>query len=347
MSVGTEARMYAPTPARTTSDVSMNADIPLHADTAMPLRIVRAWDVAEGIRGFELALPDGGELPPFTPGSHVKLQAPNGLVRKYSLCGDPAERRRYRIAVKREAGGQGGSISLCAAAREGDTLPTSLPDNAFPLVDNAKGYVFVAGGIGITPILSMIRSFGELPAVPWKLYYLTRSPQVTPFLDELGAPELKNRVRVHHDHGHPDRAFDLWPVFERPVPGTHIYCCGPRALMESVRDMTGHWSTRQVHFESFAGGGEVRPDDRPFSVVVASSGLRFEVPVGGTILAALREHGCNVPSSCESGTCGTCRTRLLAGEADHRDMVLLPEEQGSEIMVCVSRAKSAELTLDL
>ncbi len=321
--------------------------VQMHADTQMPLRIVRAYDAAEGVRGFELAMPDGSELPPFTPGSHVKLQVPNGLVRKYSLCGDPAERRRYEIAVKREAQGQGGSISLCDDAQEGDTLSTSLPDNAFPLVDNAKGWIFVAGGIGITPIRSMIRSFGELPAAPWKLFYLTRSPQATPFLDELGALALKSRVRIHHDHGDPEKAFDLWPVFERPLPGTHIYCCGPRGLMEAVRDMTGHWSTRQVHFESFAGAGEVRPDDKPFTVRLARSGIGFGVPVGGTILAALREHGCNVPSSCESGTCGTCRTRLLAGEADHRDMVLLPEEQAGEIMVCVSRAKSAELTLDL
>ena len=331
MSVGTEARMHAP----------------MCADTQMPLRIVRAYDAAEGIRSFELAMPDGTELPPFTPGSHVKVQVPNGAVRKYSLCGDPAERGRYLITVKREAQGQGGSISLCDDAQEGDTLPVSLPDNAFPLVDNAKGYVFIAGGIGITPIRSMIRSFGEPPPAPWKLYYLTRSPQTTAFLDELGASEFRNHVRIHHDHGDPEKGFDLWPVFERPVPGTHIYCCGPRGLMEAVRDMTGHWSTRQVHFESFAGAGEVRPDDKPFTVRLASSGSSFEVPVGGTILAALRERGCDVPSSCESGTCGTCRTRLLAGEADHRDMVLLPEEQGDQIMVCVSRAKSAELTLDL
>jgi phthalate 4,5-dioxygenase reductase subunit len=321
--------------------------IQTHADTQMPLRIARITDAAEGIRSFELVQPDGSELPPFTPGSHVKVQVPNGLLRKYSLCNDPAERHRYVITVKRDAQGQGGSMSLCDQAKEGDTLPTSLPDNAFALVEDAKRYIFIAGGIGITPILSMIRSFGELPPAPWKLYYLSRSPETTAFLEDLNAPEYKGKVVIHHDHGDPANSLDLWPVLERPTPGTHVYCCGPRGLMDAVRDMAGHWSSKNVHFESFNEGGGVRPDDQPFTVRIAKTGQHFEVPVGQTILSVLRDHGCNVPSSCESGTCGTCRTRLVSGEADHRDMVLLPEEMDSQIMVCVSRCKSSELVIDL
>ena len=317
-----------------------------HADTQMPLRIARTIDAAQGIRSFELVLPDGADLPPFTPGSHVKVQAPNGALRKYSLCNDPAERHRYVITVKRDDAGQGGSVSMHADAHEGDTLPTSLPDNAFPLVEKAKSYLFIAGGIGITPILSMIRSFGELPPAPWKLVYLTRSPETTAFLEELGDPALRRNVRIHHDHGDPANAFDLWPVLEKPNAG-HVYCCGPRPLMEAVRDMSGHWSPGNVHFESFAEGGTPRPDDTPFSVRLARSGGAFEVPVGKSILSALREHGGNAASSCESGTCGTCRTTLLEGEADHRDMVLMPEEMASQIMICVSRAKSPGLVLDL
>jgi phthalate 4,5-dioxygenase reductase subunit len=232
-------------------------------------------------------------------------------------------------------------------AREGDTLPTSLPDNAFPLVDNAKRHLFIAGGIGITPILSMIRSLQEAPeSVPWMLYYLTRSPETTAFLDELGAPALRKQVRIHHDGGDPDQALDLWPVLEKPNTG-HVYCCGPRPLMESVRDMTGHWSPRNIHFESFNEGGCVRPDDLPFTVRLARSGGAYDVPVGKSILQTLREHGHTCASSCESGTCGTCRTGLVSGEADHRDMVLMPEEMHSQIMICVSRAKSTELVLDL
>jgi phthalate 4,5-dioxygenase reductase subunit len=317
---------------------------PTHADTQMPLRIARAHDVADGIRSFELVQPDGSELPAFTPGSHVKVQVPNGALRKYSLCNDPAERHRYVITVKRDDHGQGGSVSMHDDAHEGATLPTSLPDNAFPLVDKAKAYLFIAGGIGITPILSMIRSFGAMPPAPWKLFYLSRSPQATAYLDELAG--LGRHVKIHHDHGDPDRAFDLWPALEKPNTA-HVYCCGPRPLMESVRDMTGHWSPGNVHFESFNEGGGVRPDDKPFTVTVAKTGQHFEVPVGRTILSVLRDHGCNVPSSCESGTCGTCRTKLVSGEADHRDMVLMPEEMASQIMICVSRAKTAELVLDL
>jgi phthalate 4,5-dioxygenase reductase component len=317
-----------------------------HADTQMPLQVANLVDVAEGIRSFELVQADGSELPTFTAGSHVKVQTPNGSLRKYSLCNDPAERHLYVITVKREAAGQGGSLSMHEQLRVGDTLPTSVPDNAFPLVENARSYLFIAGGIGITPIMSMIRSFGELPPAPWKLYYLTRDPGKAAFVDELTQPALRKNVVVHHSHGDPAKAFDLWPILEKPGTG-HIYCCGPRRLMEAVRDMTGHWSAGRVHFESFNEGGGVKPDDQPFTVALARSAREFEVGVGKSILGTLREHGLNAPSSCESGTCGTCRTVLLEGEADHRDMVLMPEEMESQIMICVSRAKSARLVIDL
>ena len=228
----------------------------------------------------------------------------------------------------------------------GDVLPTSLPENAFPLVANARSYFFIAGGIGITPILSMVRSFLDLPPAPWKLFYLTRFPETAAFLEELTQPSLRKNVVIHHSHGDPEKAFDLWPVLEKPNQG-HLYCCGPRKLMEAVRDMTGHWTPSHVHFESFNEGGGVKPDDQPFSVVLARSSREFEVPVGKSILQTLREHGCDAASSCESGTCGTCRTGLLEGEADHRDMVLMPEEMQSQIMICVSRATTQRLVIDL
>ena len=316
-----------------------------NSESMMPLRIAAAADAADGIRSFTLVHPNGSELPAFTPGSHVSVRVPSGALRKYSLCNDPADRWRYIITVKRDAQGQGGSVSLVDHAQVGDTLPTSQPDNAFELVDSSAGYLFVAGGIGITPILSMIRSFGELPPAPWKLHYFTRSPETTAYLDELTSPELRANVDIHHDYGDPAQSFDLWPVLERPS-SKHIYCCGPRGLMEAVRDMSGHWAPANVHFESFNAGGGVRPDDQPFSVRL-KSGASFQVPVGQSILQVLREGGCVLPSSCESGTCGSCKTGLLEGEADHRDMVLMPEEMETQIMVCVSRAKSAELVLDV
>ncbi len=317
-----------------------------HADTQMPLRVDRAYDVAHGLRSFELVLPDRGELPAFTPGAHIKIQTPSGMLRKYSLCNSPDERDRYVITVKREEASRGGSASMHADVKIGDILPTSVPDNAFPLVDNAKSYLFIAGGIGITPMLSMIRSFGDLAPAPWKLIYLSRFAENTAFLDELSRPELKKNVKIHHSEGRPDQEFDLWPVLEKPNTA-HVYCCGPRGLMAAVRDMTGHWSPKNVHFESFDEGGQILPDDKPFIVRMARTGQYFEVPAGVSILNAMREHGCNSASSCESGTCGSCRTGLLEGQADHRDMVLMPEEMDTQIMICVSRAKSAELVLDL
>jgi phthalate 4,5-dioxygenase reductase subunit len=315
-------------------------------DAMIPLRITSVTDAAEDIRSFELVHPDGAELPPFTPGSHVKVKVPNGLIRKYSLCNDPADRSRYVITVKRDRNGQGGSVSLCDNAKVGDTLLTSMPDNAFPLADNAPGYIFVAGGIGITPILSMIRSFGELPPAPWKLYYFSRTPEMTAFRDELKSPDIGGKVIIHHDHGDPAKSYDLWPVLERPT-GAHIYCCGPQGLMDAVRDMSGHWPHSNVHFESFNEGGTPQADDKPFTVRLAKSNKTFVVPVGQTILSVLREGGCDVASSCESGTCGSCRTGLVSGEVDHRDFVLMDDEMDTNIMICVSRAKSDEIVLDL
>lgn len=311
----------------------------------MPLRIARSFHAAEEIRAFELVQADGSALPAFTPGSHVRVRAPNGAMRKYSLCNDPHERQRYVITVKREAAGRGGSVSLVDDAREGDCLLISKPENAFPLIDAAPGYLFIAGGIGITPLLSMIRWLGSEPGIPWSLHYCTRSPGRSAYYEELSSGPLKDRTHIHHSGGDPAKSLDLWPLLERPTRA-HVYCCGPRRMMEAVRDMTGHWPRASIHFESFA-EGEARPEDQPFAVRLARTGRVFEVPAGKSILETLREAGVPVAFSCESGTCGTCRTGLLAGEADHRDMVLMPEEMATQIMVCVSRAHSPELVLDL
>lgn len=313
----------------------------------LSLRVVRAEPAADGIQLFELRHPEGAELPPFTPGAHLSVRVPSGAMRNYSLCNDPHERDRYVIAVKREEGGRGGSISLVEGVRAGDTLQVSEPRNLFELDLKAPEYIFVAGGIGITPILAMIRYVTARGDKPFRLYYLTRSPGITAFLPELSAPELAGKVTIHHDEGDPARAFDLWPVFEEPTRA-HIYCCGPRPLMDAVKDMTGHWPEEAVHFEDF-GSDLVRPraDDKPFRIRLGRDGAELEVPVGITIMEVLRAHGRRVPSSCESGTCGTCRTRYLEGEVDHRDLVLTPAERKSALMVCVSRAKSDLLVLDI
>jgi len=312
----------------------------------MTLRVARKEEIAHDIHLFELRDPDGAELPPFGAGAHVSLRLPNGLIRKYSLCNDPAERDHYLIAVKRENPGRGGSALLIDAVHGGDTLPVSPPVNDFPLPPRATDLLFIAGGIGITPMMAMIHQLRGEPGKRFRLYYFTRSPEATAFLPELTSPELNGKVTIHHDNGDPDNFFDLWPVLEERRNREHLYCCGPRALMQSVRDMTGHWSSTAVHFEAFSEPEKIKPDDRPFTLRLERSGAEFEVPVGVSILEAMRAHGHDAPSSCESGTCGTCRTKLLEGETDHRDLVLAEHERAGQIMLCVSRARTGRLVID-
>lgn len=321
----------------------------MSAGTELDLTVTIAArsNLTEEVVRFELAPAPGTELPPAEAGAHIEVQVPNGEVRKYSLCQGPDDVDGYVIAVKREADGKGGSKSLIDESSVGDRLRISAPVNDFPLGGNPPRYIFIAGGIGITPIYSMIQTLLQTGGKPFKLYYLTPTPERTPFLEELSAPSMRGKVTIHHSYGDPDRAFDLWPILEQPK-GAHVYCCGPRRLMEEVRDMTGHWSSASVHFEDF-GNSDVahQADDEPFTVHLQADGQTIDVAADQSILDALNEQGYPVPSSCESGTCGTCRCDLIDGEVDHRDLVLSEEEHERYIMVCVSRAAGGDLTIGL
>jgi phthalate 4,5-dioxygenase reductase component len=314
----------------------------------LTLRIAAKREIAQDIHFFDLQAGDGGELPAFTAGAHIPVRIPNGRMRSYSLCNDPAERHRYCLAVKRDGNGRGGSMNLIDATAVGDTLTIAPPRNLFPLEGNAASYIFIAGGIGITPIRSMIAHLMATRAKPFKLFYFTRSPEQMAFRDEFATPAFHGKVIMHHDGGDPAKAFDLWPVLENPK-AAHIYCCGPRGLMDAVRDMSGHWPSSAVHFEDFGAG--ITPvkaaTDGAFTVKLAKSGQTLSVPPGKSILEVVRAAGIDAASSCESGTCGTCRCGLLSGEVDHRDMVLADHERATAIMICVSRAKAGELVLDL
>ncbi|MFD0668967.1 PDR/VanB family oxidoreductase [Ramlibacter sp. MAHUQ-53] len=313
-----------------------------------PLRVSRKQAIARDIHLFELRDPGGAPLPPFTAGAHLPMRVPSGAMRQYSLCSDPQETAYYQVAVKREANGRGGSMSLVDGVAEGDTIEAGAPENLFALHDKARSFILVAGGIGITPMMAMVRQLQAEGLRPFKLYYFSRDPEGTAFLEELQSPELAGRVVVHHDHGDPSKSFDLWKIFEKVASGTHVYCCGPKGLMDSVRDMTGHWPDSAIHFESFGGDTKPHADDAPFEVVLQRSGRRVPVGARQSILEALRVEGVHVPSSCESGTCGSCKVGLLGGEADHRDLVLMPEEKADHVMVCVSRCKGGGcLVLDL
>lgn len=303
-------------------------------------------DASNGIYLFELRAADGGQLPAFTAGAHLTVAVPGGARRNYSLCSNPTDRSFYQIAVKRDAAGRGGSISMADKLHEGDLLSVSAPRNNFELHPRATRFLFIAGGIGITPILSMMRHLKTQGIDDFKLIYCTRDAASTAFLDELTSAEFASHVQLHHDHGDLNNAIDLWPVFETPG-NAHVYCCGPRGLMDAVADMSGHWPSGSIHFESFGVDAALQATNSAFTVRLQKSGKTVAVNASQSILEALRASGCRVPSSCESGTCGSCRTGLLAGETEHRDMVLSEDERACNIMVCVSRAKSAELVLDL
>ena len=311
----------------------------------MKLRVTRNDAIAEGINLFEFRDAGGTELPQFSAGAHIGIQVPNGMLRKYSLCNDPAERDRYQVAVKREVNGRGGSCSLIDDVKAGDELTVVAPVNDFGLPPRAQEFLFIAGGIGVTPMMAMIRQV-LAEGKRFRLFYCTRSPETTAFREELSAPQFKDMVTIHYDEGDPSRSLDLRPILAERKNREHLYCCGPRPLMEAVRAMTDHWSPTSVHFEAFSEAETHKPDDRPFKVRLARSGKVLDVSTSTTILEVLREHGLEVPSSCETGTCGTCRTKLLAGEADHRDLVLAEHERKDTIMICVSRARGDEITID-
>jgi phthalate 4,5-dioxygenase reductase component len=311
----------------------------------MPLRVTRNETIAEGINLLEFRDPQGGALPQFSAGAHIAVRVPNGLLRKYSLCNDPAERDRYLIAVKREVNGRGGSCNLIDAVKSGDELTVTAPVNDFGLPPRAQDFLFIAGGIGVTPMMAMIRQV-IAEKKRFRLFYCSRSPETTAFRDELSAPEFRDMVTIHYDQGDTSRSLDLRPILAERKNREHLYCCGPRPLMEAVRAMTDHWSPTAVHFEAFSEAETHKADDKPFKVRLTRSGAVLDVPTDRTILEVLREHGLDVPSSCETGTCGTCRTKLLAGVADHRDLVLAEHERKDTIMICVSRARGNEITID-
>jgi phthalate 4,5-dioxygenase reductase subunit len=310
----------------------------------MRLRVTRNDKIADGINLLEFRDAGGKELPAFSAGAHIAIRTPNGLLRKYSLCNDPAERDRYQVAVKREVNGRGGSSTLIDHVKTGDTLMVAAPVNDFELPQRAQDFLFIAGGIGITPIMAMMRA-ARAQGKRFRLFYFSRSPEMTAFRDELSAPEFKDSV-IHYDGGDPANVFDLKPILAERKNREHLYCCGPRPLMEAVRNMTDHWSSAAVHFEAFSEAETHKASDKPFKVKLARTGDVLDVPIDKTILEVLRAHGLEVPSSCETGTCGTCRTKLLAGVADHRDLVLAEHERKDNIMICVSRAKSEQIEIE-
>ena len=309
------------------------------------LIVARKNTVAEGVVVIDLRAADGAVLPPWSPGAHIDLQC-GSLTRQYSLCGDPGERSTYRVAVRRENPGRGGSAYVHDHLAEGDPVTVIGPRNHFPLVA-AQRYIFVAGGIGITPILPMLAA-AQKNDIDWRLAYGGRSRISMPFVDEL-LEQYSDRVMVHPE----DEVglLDLDVLVGAPGVGTAVYCCGPEPLLNAVEQRASTWSAGTLHLERFAPKDIVTGPNTPFRIEIASTGQVLEVPAHRSALDVLTEAGVGVLSSCTEGTCGTCETGVLGGQVDHRDSLLSADEQrANDVMfVCVSRAQAqdAVLVLDL
>lgn len=300
------------------------------------------WE-APGVLSLDLVAADGRTLPSFDPGAHIDLHLPDGAIRQYSLCGDPSDLSRYRVGVRAVKGG------LCSQfihhkLRPGELLRISAPRNNFPLADAAR-YLFVAGGIGITPLLTMMKA-ASAKGRAWTLFYCNRHTQDAPFLEEIHA--LGGNISLHDSTA--GTRLDVASRLGTPQANTLLYCCGPERLMTAVEDATANWPQDSVRFEWFA--PRSRPADETsgsFDVVCQASGLTLTVPADKTVLTVLNEAGIDVPCSCQQGICGTCEVRVLAGEVDHRDSILSSAERAANetMMTCVSRAKGARLVLDI
>lgn len=309
----------------------------------LKMRVAARRELTAHISEFALAPVDDVPLPGFTAGAHLTIETPSGAMRRYSLVNDGDAPARYVIAIKREAESRGGSSSMHEAAKEGAELRVSPPENTFELTD-AKEYLLIAGGIGVTPIYAMGQHL-DREGKPYRVIYCTRSAEETAYRNEM-MELFGDRLTLYHDGGDVDEAYDFWEVFEQPRD-MKVYCCGPAPMLEEIEAVSGHWPEGKVVFEDFKPVEVVREDDHAFDVRLEKTGRTVTVPADRSILEALRDEGIATVSSCESGTCGTCKTRLISGDVDHRDMVLMDEEKSDYVMICVSRAKEGELVLDL
>ncbi len=307
----------------------------------LELVVAAVGDPAHQVRSLVLRHPAGEPLPVWTPGAHVDLHVGDGVVRQYSLCGDPADRSSWRIAVLREEAGRGGSDRVHDALATGDRLRVRGPRNHFPLLP-APDYVFVAGGIGITPLLPMVAAAAAAGA-RWRLEYGGRTRASMAFAEELRAAH-GDRVRLH-----PQDEVGLLPLADLLgdlEPGTLVYCCGPGPLLQAVETACAGLPPGALHQEHFsprerAGSGEARSfEAESFEVELVESGRTLTVPPDRSVLSVLEEAGVPILSSCTEGTCGTCETGVLGGEVEHRDSLLTAAEQAAHdvMFVCVSRA---------
>jgi vanillate monooxygenase ferredoxin subunit len=316
----------------------------------LKVRVVRKTAETAEISTYELVNVDDRPLPAFSAGSHIDVHLPNGLTRQYSLCNDPSEGHRYLIGVLRDAASRGGSQAMHEQVKQGDVLHISAPKNHFALAHEATHNVLMAGGIGVTPILCMAERLAMTQA-SFEMHYCTRSAERTAFRERIAQSSFAPQVQFHFDDGPASQKLSLDGLLSPVRAGTHLYVCGPTGFMDWVLGSAraAGWPAAQLHYEFF--GAEVAKSDadESFEVKLASSGRIVTVAKDQTVVQALAAAGIEVLTSCEQGVCGTCLTRVLEGEPDHKDMYLTPEEQAAndQFTPCCSRAKSKLLVLDL
>ncbi|MFG2344380.1 PDR/VanB family oxidoreductase [Streptomyces phaeochromogenes] len=298
---------------------------------------------AEGVLALTLRHPLGEELPSWEAGAHIDVVLGPDLERQYSLCGDPADRHSWRVAVLREPDGRGGSAHVHGQLEAGDKVRIRGPRNHFALQPSPR-YRFVAGGIGITPILPMLAE-AEAAGAEWTLLYGGRTRNSMAFVEELGPYGDKVRIAPQDEAGLLDLASELGS----PQPDTLVYCCGPGPLLDAVEERCAQWPKGSLHVERFQPKVQETGADTEFEVVLERSGHTLTVPADVSVLDTVRSAGVEVLFSCTEGTCGTCETDVLEGTPDHRDSVLTDEEReaGETMLICVSRCRGKRLVLDL
>lgn len=319
------------------------------AGGAYPVRIARKLSEATGICAFELVDPKGARLPSFSAGSHISVHIRPGLIRQYSLCNDPQETHRYLIGVLLVELSRGGSRAMHGLG-EGTLIHISGPRNHFQLVRGARRTLLLAGGIGVTPILSMAEELARTGA-DFEMHYCTRSPDRTAFLHRIRSSAYRHRVKMHFDDGPAEERLNLQAVLAHPDPDTHVYVCGPKGFMDAATDAArqSRWSEANVHREYFSGRPQAADENVEFDIRIASTGKLIRVAREQSALDALVSAGIAVQSSCAEGVCGTCLTRVLAGDPDHRDLFLTAEERARKdrFLPCCSRSAGGTLVLDL
>ena len=310
----------------------------------MRLRVTSMTWKSETVRMIELRPLQLDSLQPFTAGSHIDLHLPTGLVRSYSLVNPQGERHRYVLGVARDAASRGGSTFVHDRLRVGDVLRVGPPRNLFKLDEAAPSGVLIAGGIGVTPLVSMAARLTELGR-DWTLHYAVRSRSEAAFLSDLAA--YGDRLRIHCDDELGD-VLDLGPIVASAPPSAHLYCCGPTPMLRAFGTLTQGLAPQRVHVEHFT-PADVAAVEGGFLVELARSRRTIAVAQGNTILEALANAGVSVPNSCQQGVCGTCETGVLQGTPDHRDSILTSAERAASktMMICCSGSLTDRLILDL